>query len=258
VSKLSSFSALQPGVKLAEQVADALEAEIKARRLEADEKLPSEATLVQQFAVSRTVIREAISRLKSRKVVYARQGAGVFVAAQSIEPLDFSGSSPAASREAVLQIVEVRRALEAEVAELAAQRRTPDDMQAIDEALTAIAVAVAQGQDGAEEDVRFHRAVARASHNPYMIRTLEYLSRLLQDATRVTRANEARRADFAKAVNREHLQIVEAIREAQPAAARKAATQHMKNAAHRIEQADPAFWAEDGARLASPLLRDTL
>ena len=61
----SPFSAVKPSLKLADQVASTLETEIRAGRIQASEKLPTEAALAQQFEVSRTVVREAISRLKS-------------------------------------------------------------------------------------------------------------------------------------------------------------------------------------------------
>ena len=61
----SPFSAVKPSAKLSDQVASALEAEIRAGRIQAAQKLPTEAVLAQQLQVSRTVVREAISRLKS-------------------------------------------------------------------------------------------------------------------------------------------------------------------------------------------------
>ncbi|MBQ1764640.1 MAG: FadR family transcriptional regulator, partial [Aquincola sp.] len=74
---LVSFAEIKPGAGLADQVASALETEIRAGRLAAGDKLPTEAVLVQQFGVSRTVVREAISRLKSRGLVDSRQGSGM-------------------------------------------------------------------------------------------------------------------------------------------------------------------------------------
>ncbi|MCM2345887.1 FadR/GntR family transcriptional regulator [Acidovorax soli] len=250
----SPFSAIKPGIKLSDQVASALEAEIRAGRIQAAEKLPTEAALAQQFQVSRTVVREAVSRLKSLGLVDSRQGSGVYVQAPGIEPLHFD-LPHSASREAVMQIVEVRKALESEVAELAAQRRNPGDVAAIRHAMRQIAQAVQTGRDGVEEDVLFHRAIARAAGNPFMISTLDYLAQFLKGATRVTRANEARRADFAQAVTQEHERIVQAIEAGDAPAARHAAAEHMRNALSRIEQADPAFWAQDGERLAQPLVQ---
>lgn len=248
-----TFPAIKPGARLADQVAASLEAEIRAGRLTQGEKLPTEQALAQQFGVSRTVVREAVSRLKSMGLVDARQGSGMYVARPDFEPLQFDPLT-SASKEAVLQIVEVRRALEAEVAELAATRRSQADVRAIREALQAIDAAVQAGRDGVEEDVAFHRTIAQAAGNPFLIHTLDYLSQFLRGATRVTRANEARNAHFAADVLREHQALVSAIEAGDPTGARAAAAQHMKNAARRIDQADPAFWQQDGGRYARDLI----
>lgn len=249
-----TFQTVKPGARLADQVAATLETEIRAGRLAEGEKLPTEQSLVQQFGVSRTVVREAISRLRSLGLVDARQGSGMFVIKPDFEPLKFDPQT-SASIEAVLQIVEVRRALEAEVADLAAQRRQPADVTAIRQALLSIDEAVAAGRDGVAEDVAFHRAIAQAAGNPFLIRTLDYLSQFLQDATRVTRANEARNARFSAEVLAEHQALLAAIEAGDPPAARAAAARHMHNAAARIGQADPAFWAQDGGRYAQALVQ---
>lgn len=247
------FKSITPGANLSDQVADALAAEIRSGRLAVGVKLPTEAALVEQFGVSRTVVREAISRLKSIGQVQSRQGSGVYVKDAGFSPLHFDARY-AVSKQAVVQMVEVRRALEAEVAALAATRRTSADLQRIRQAITALDKAVAAGGDGVEEDVAYHRAIADAAQNPFLISTLDYLRQFLRGATRVTRANEARRADFAAQVRDEHAAIARAIEQADPSAARAAATRHMDNAVARIEQADPAFWQQEGVQLASPLV----
>ena len=124
------FTPVSSGARLSDQVAEQLAAEIKQGRLQPGDKLPTEARLVEQFRVSRTVVREAVSRLKSLGLVDSRQGSGVFVNQHlPFAPLNFEAQL-AASQEAVIQMVEVRRALEAEVAALAAQRRSNADVRA--------------------------------------------------------------------------------------------------------------------------------
>ncbi|NTV86236.1 MAG: FadR family transcriptional regulator [Burkholderiaceae bacterium] len=251
---VARFKSITPGAQLSDQVAEVLAAEIRAGRLVVGEKLPTEAALVAQFSVSRTVIREAVSRLKSLGLVDSRQGSGMYVKAAGFSPLNFDAKF-AVSKQAVIQMVEVRRALEAEVAALAAMRRTPADVQRIRHSIAALEQAVSAGGDGVDEDVQFHRAIAEAARNPFLIGTLEYLGQFLRGATRVTRANEARRADFAGQVQDEHEMIARAIEAGDPAAARQAASRHMDNAIQRIEQADPAFWQQAGVQLAQPLVR---
>lgn len=249
---ISHFKSITPGAHLSDRVADALAAEIRAGRLVAGDKLPTEAVLVEQFSVSRTVVREAVSRLKSLGLVDSRQGSGMYVKEAGFSPLNFDARF-AVSKQAVIRWWRCG-ALEAEVAALAAQRRTQADVKRIRQSITALEKAVQAGGDGVSEDVKFHRAIADAARNPFLIGTLEYLGQFLQGATRVTRANEARRADFARQVADEHEQISHAIEAGDVAAARRSAARHMDNAIKRIEQADPAFWQEEGVQLARPLV----
>ena len=253
ISRTPHYVAGVQGNALSHQVADVLEAEIRAGRLRADEKLPTEAALVSQFAVSRTVIREAISRLKSMGLVDSRQGSGMYVKAAIFSPLSFDAKH-VVSKQAVIQMAEIRRALEAEVAGLAALRRTAKDVYGINQAIAALDAAVRSGGDGVEQDLHFHRAIADAAQNPFLISTLDYLRQFLQGAIAVTRANEARRFDFARQVQREHLAIAQAISAGDAPKARLAAARHMNNAIKRIEQANPAFWEQEGVQLAKPLV----
>src|SRR5437773_526672 len=128
---------LQVGARLSEQLAESLASDIREGRLVAGSKLPSEAELAERTGVSRTVVREAISRLKSLGMVDARQGSGVFVkAGGTFRPLQFD-PQVMHSLEAVVHMVEVRRALEGEAAALAAQRRSTADLRRIKAALRA-------------------------------------------------------------------------------------------------------------------------
>jgi GntR family transcriptional regulator, transcriptional repressor for pyruvate dehydrogenase complex len=250
-----NFTPVTSGARLSDQVAEQLATEIKQGRLMPGDKLPTEARLVAQFEVSRTVVREAVSRLKSLGLVDSRQGSGVFVNPQlPFAPLNFEARH-AVSQEAVIQMVEVRRALEAEVAALAAERRTARDIRAIQQAVKALDAAVVSGGDGVTEDVKFHRAIADATRNPFLIQTLEYLGQFLHGATRVTRANEARRMDLAAEVQTEHQAILQAVEAGDAHAARQAAAAHMGNAIVRIQNAPPTFWLQEGERLAQPLVK---
>jgi GntR family transcriptional repressor for pyruvate dehydrogenase complex len=249
----ANFKPTATGARLSDQVADALAAEIREGQIAAGNKLPTEAALVERFSVSRTVVREALSRLKSLGLVESQQGSGVYVKDAGFSPLNFDVKS-ARSKQAVVQMVEVRRALEGEVAALAAQRRTQADIKRIRKSIAQLDKAVKSGGDGVDEDVQYHRAIAQAAGNPFLISTLEYLGQFLRGATRVTRANEARRDDFARQVLDEHALIVNAIEAGDAKAARKAAATHMDNAIARIEKADPAFWKQTGVELASALV----
>jgi GntR family transcriptional repressor for pyruvate dehydrogenase complex len=250
---LDQIPGLRVGVRLSEQLADALVVSIRDGQLPPGQRLPTEGALVQRFGVSRTVVREAMSRLKTVGLIESRQGSGAFVKAMPAPALEHLVLAPDGSMNAVIQMVEVRRALEAESAALAAVRRTPANLKQIKLALQALERAVVSGGDGVAEDVAFHVAIATAANNPFLLATLSYLSRFLLDGTRVTRANEATRSDFAQQVRDEHAAIVQAIEAGDGSTARQAGSAHMVNAAERIGSVDPVFWAQQGRQLADRL-----
>ena len=226
-----------PARAMSDHVAQQLLKQIEAGSFSASGKLPTEAVLAQEFGVSRTVIREAISRLKNEGVVEPRQGSGVFVNQHgAIRPLriDYAEAVEASS---LPHLLAVRRAIEAEVAAEAALHHTPDDMADIDDALRKIDDAVAEGRDGVAEDVAFHRTIAAVTGNPYFLKTLQFLNQYLEAGVKVTRRNEATREDFSRQVREEHAAIADAIRSRDPMAARNAARTHMYNAARRLAEA---------------------
>ncbi|MET9743947.1 FadR/GntR family transcriptional regulator [Streptomyces sp. NPDC006422] len=239
------FNKVDGPVRLADRVAAMLTEEIESGRLTAGDKLPTEVELVKQLGVSRTVIREAVSRLRNAGLVEPRQGRGVFVLPRRTRPLDLEGDAESPGTLAkVLQIVEVRRAMVAEAAHQAADRAKPADIVRMRAALAAIDTAVAAGGDGTDEDLAFHRSIAESTGNPVLVSTVHYLGEVSRGGIRVTRANEARRDDFFEAVRQEHQAILTAIESADPKAARTAARRHMKQAAIRLRKADPEFWDE--------------
>lgn len=222
---------------MSDTVADQLLKQIEIGSFASTGKLPTEAVLAQQFGVSRTVIREAISRLKNEGVVEPRQGSGVFVKEHgAIRPLRIDYAE-AIEPSSMPHLLAVRRAIEAEVAAEAARRCTDRDIAEIEAALANIDEAAAAGRDGVAEDVAFHRKIAAVTGNPYFIKTLNFLNQYLEAGVAVTRRNEATRDDFSRQVRDEHAAIVDAIRARDPMAARNAALTHLYNAERRLSQA---------------------
>ncbi len=204
---------------LADRLASRLAAGVERGRLAPGDRLPTEAQLAAEHGVSRSVVREAVHRLKSRGLLVSRQGSGVYVAAPARHrPLEFD-PRVLESVDAVVHVVEVRRVLEGEIAALAT----------LDEA-------VAAGGDGVAEDLAFHRAIGECTGNPQFAKLLGFLEQYLREGMRITRGNEARRADFMEAVRKEHRMIVEAIAAGDAAAARRAAMKHMLHSQRRLEQ----------------------
>lgn len=223
-------------VTLADQLADRLALQVSRGELKPGDRLPTEAQLCSAHGVSRSVVREAVHRLKSRALLVSRQGSGVFVAvAPRHQALEFD---PAVleSVHAVVHVVEVRRVLEGEIAALAAERATKAQVAALRRALSALDAAVEAGGDGVAEDLAFHRLMGQATGNPQFARLIGFLEQYLREAMRITRGNEARRQDFMDAVRLEHRAIVDAIAAGDARAARRAATTHLTHSQLRLEE----------------------
>lgn len=238
---------------LASRVADDLLNRIRADDLAPGTRLPSEQAMAKHFGVSRTVLREAIALLKAEGLLETRKGSGAYVRDPGVMRARIGDRLTEESIQSLLNLLEVRRAMEAETAALAALRRSPGQLADIEYALRRLEEAVAAGEDGVEEDARFHQSIAAATGNPYWVRFSEMFAQPIRTAVKVTRANEARREDMSREVRAEHERIVEAIAAGDAELARAAASEHMVNAARRVRAADREFWRGDGGAYARRL-----
>ncbi|SEG82810.1 DNA-binding transcriptional regulator, FadR family [Thermomonospora echinospora] len=153
---------------LVDQVIDQLKGEIVAGAWAVGDKIPPEPVLSETLGVGRNTVREAVRALTHAGLLECRQGDGTYVRATS----ELSGAMRRRLRTAeILEILEVRRALEAEAARLAAARRTDADVAAIRRAQACCEEALASRDRTAfvEADLAFHTAVVEATHNRVMI-----------------------------------------------------------------------------------------
>ncbi|OWT57494.1 FadR/GntR family transcriptional regulator [Candidimonas nitroreducens] len=243
---------------LSDQLTNVLAKEIRSGAYPVNSRLPTEKFMTEEYGVSRTVVREVISRLKSAGLVDTRQGSGTVVLDPSSSDAFRLGRPDEDPARGVLRIIELRRGLEAEMAALAAERRSAQNMLRINRALHEIDRAVALGGDGVEEDLAFHIAIAQATGNPHYPELLGMLTRALKDAIRVTRGNEARQAELANDVRNEHEAIRAAIEKQDIDTARAAAFHHMLSTASRIRNVDLEYWQGASRAAAGRLARTRL
>ncbi len=226
--------------RLSDRLASHLGRKIGSGMIRPGERLPTEERLAAAHGVSRTVVREAVHQLKSLGLLRSRQGSGVFVSDELPAEALTLELNVIASIDDVMHIREVRRALEAETAALAAGRASASQVAGLRRALRAIDRSVADGRDGVDEDLALHRLIAAAAGNPHFGRLLDFLGQYLKEAMRVTRRNDATRTEFGDAVRREHQAIVEAIAAGDAALARRRALQHMRSGDRRVRSASPS------------------
>jgi GntR family transcriptional repressor for pyruvate dehydrogenase complex len=220
---------------LAHDVVDALGGRIRDGSLANGSKLPTEAAIMEEFGVSRTVVREAISRLQAAGLVETRHGVGTFVVG-----LGDAGSfriSPEhlGTLQDVIAVLELRIAVETECAALAAMRRTPENLATLRHALQAFIAAVEQGRDAVGPDFQFHLEIARATQNHHFVDLMGTLGGMMIPRARLEPPGPltAEREAYLRRVNAEHESIVEAISRQEPEAARAAMRTHLANSRER-------------------------
>ena len=165
-----TFRTLERGSTLVTRVTNEIEQLILEGRLQPGDRLPPERDLAHQFGVSRTVIRETMHRLQAKSLLEARPGGGTVVRSPSAQAVAQSMTMLLRVGQGQLEfdyrkVLEIRRLLEVEVAGLAAERRTPTDLEELEEILHE-AAGIQDDRDAfAECDVEFHAALASATHN---------------------------------------------------------------------------------------------
>jgi len=152
---------------LALELVEALGDRIRDGRLSAGDKLPTESAIMGEFGVSRTVVREAISKLQASGLVETRHGVGTFVLSLNDAPGFKISPEQFSTLRDVIAVLELRIGVETEAAALAAQRRTEANLAQMRSALKAITEAVEAGRNAIAADFQFHLEVARASQNSH-------------------------------------------------------------------------------------------
>lgn len=216
---------------LTADLVQALGDRVRDGRWQAGSKLPTEGAIMEEFGVSRTVVREAISRLQAAKVLETRHGIGTFVLGHG----DGATFRIDAAVRDVIGVLELRIGMETEGAALAAMRRTSDNLQAMRAALEAIGAAIRDGRDGAGADFQFHLEVARATQNPHFAGLMTTLGGSMIPRARLDGAlpPTAQREAYLRRVNAEHENILDAIARQDAEGARAAMRTHLANSKER-------------------------
>lgn len=224
---------------LAVDLVDALQARIKDGTYATGMRMPTEAEIMVEHGVSRTVVREAVSRLQQARLVVTQHGIGSFVSEQlpeeqgfRIDPVDV------ATVVDIVNVLELRVSLETESAGLAASRRNLRQLTEMQNAITEFERCVAAGKDTIEADFRFHLAIAEATQNPHFFELMRHLGTTVIPRARVNSPQLAQeeKSTYLDRVNREHKMIYDAIERQEPDSARAAMRVHLTNSRERLRR----------------------
>lgn len=220
---------------LAHDLVDALAGRIRDGSLAQGEKLPTEAAIMEEFGVSRTVVREAISRLQASGLVETRHGVGTFVVGLGEGSAFRISPEQLGTLQDVIAVLELRIGVETESAALAAVRRTAANVAALRSALQALSAALEEGRDAVAADFQFHLEIARATHNQHFVDLMATLGSMMIPRARLEPPGPLtpERQAYLRRVNAEHESIVDAISRQDPDAARAAMRTHLANSRER-------------------------
>ncbi|KAI3592784.1 FadR/GntR family transcriptional regulator [Cupriavidus sp. CER94] len=229
------------GRTLAEEVVGNLTESIQQGQLKPGDKLPTESEIMATLGVSRTVVREALSRLQASGLVETRHGIGTFVLNRPIETHSPFRIDPSAMVTAmdVLAMLEFRVSLEAEAASLAATRRSDDQLRAMRRALDDMKRNAAEGSDAVGSDFEFHLSIARATGNRYFTDIMGHLGTMVIPRSRL-QVSQPEREQYLERVSFEHESIFDAIERRDPEAAKAAMRMHLTNSRERLRKASAA------------------
>jgi DNA-binding FadR family transcriptional regulator len=229
--------AAEAAASITETVVQRLE-DLVLVELEPGAELPSEAELAARFEVSRLTVREAARSLQARGLVEIRQGRRTMVAHPNAGPI--GGFFTAAVRRdprQLLDLLEVRKALEVHIASLAAAQASRSDVAAMERALAAMRAGADDPMALHEGDIGFHAGVAAAAGN----QLLRFLIEAMEEPLRASRMRSLRghlaRGGTVQDVIEQHARILERIRARDPRGAAAAMLAHLEQTARDLRAA---------------------
>jgi GntR family transcriptional repressor for pyruvate dehydrogenase complex len=183
--------------------------------LPAGVQLPGHRELASMYSVSVGSVREAISMLISNGLIETRAGRGTYVSAAPPQT-EFARATLPLQRHEVEELTEARRVIEVQLAALAAERATPEQVEALERATERLEAAAANPYDYPEADVDFHLVLAEAAGNRYLLQAmLDIRSLLKQDMELGAEAAIRRFGDLRISVE-SHRRLLEAIADRDP------------------------------------------
>ncbi len=198
-------------------------------RLQPGEALPSEGQLAEALAVSRLSVREATRTLAARGLLEISKGRRARVAAPNGGLVgDFFQIAVRRDPRALLDLLEVRRALEVHIAALAAQRATSGAIADMEMSINAMRAAEREFEAFHTADVRFHENLAAASGNRMLVFLIEAFAEPLRESRLRSFAGHRARGGGIEDVIQQHQAILDAVKARNPKNAAQAMRDHLQ------------------------------
>lgn len=224
------FQAIEPR-RLYRQIADQLRSLIERGEFPVGGRLPPERDLAMKLGVSRPSVREALIALEVEGWVEIRMGSGIYVR-QSAPPAP--NATPPADGEGPLETIRARQVIESELAALAAEHPTTEQIEGLREAIAMMEEEAAGGQVPIQGDRLFHLRIAEMCDNAVLRRVVGELFDERHSPLFVRLGSHFETAQSWRAAIAEHRAVVEAIASGSPEAARTAMHEHLSRSHDRF------------------------
>lgn len=217
--------------KIYEEVAETLHEMIRTGNLQPGDRLDSVQQLSENFQVSRSAVREALSALKAMGLVDIKQGEGTFIKSFDAHQMVFPLSTAILmNKEDISNLLEVRKIIEIGTVTSAARNRTTEDLTKMQEILKEMGLPSQDEELGEKVDFEFHTAISEASHNPLLSIFLDQVSGLMFETMKETRRIWLYSMQTTREkLFHEHMKIYEAIAEQDEVKAKQAMLYHLEN-----------------------------
>lgn len=214
--------------KIYEQIVEQIKVMISQGNLKPGDKLPAERVLAENLNVSRASVREALSALHLIGLLDIKSGGGTYIKHNDInsiiQPLSLIIQI---EKDAVVQVLGVRKGLEVEAAGQAAKNATEDDLHVIELIINEMEIESKTTTLGEVTDCRFHFAVVQASKNFLLIRLMNTISDIMQKTIKSNREELFRTKGTQQALFRQHRDIAIAVKKHDVEAARQKMYEHL-------------------------------
>jgi len=211
---------------------------LKQDKFKPGSKLPSQNELIDRFGISRTGVREALQMMSVLNLIEIRPGLGCFV--KQVSPEYIVNADVLAillKKEAILQVVETRKIVEAGTAALAAERGTLEDFWFIEDVLTRLERAIQRGDSVALIAPEVHFGIAKASHNDVLIKLVRSFIHLMAKAGALIESDAEDPEAFKRNEHASHQELYEVVCSRDPLKARDVMIRHITDSEHLIIEA---------------------
>ena len=206
--------------KISATVVEEIEKLIEKGAFQAGEKLPSVRELCEMFGVGRSAVRDAITTLSGKGIVYVKQGEGTYIC--EFDPSKFFNHRLMLPRSKdIIELFQVRKILETGIAEKAAIHRSEEDLRRLEACLF--------DKEGNhwESDYQFHLTLAQSTGNDILIQFMQFISAAIQKAMIDFHQYIEKNPETTQKIQHQHQLIFEAIQNQESSAAHQKMSEHL-------------------------------